>query len=296
MIVALGDLMMDITIHADCLIPQSEHCSGRAAISPGGSAANFAVWAARLGAQVGLIAKVGRDVLGRSLLDDLQRERVINGVAVGDDTTGLFLIIVDAGGRRTLLATRGATATLSRDDLDWNLLNQAELLHVTAYSFLEEAPRQAALAAMRHVKGRGGWLSLDPCSHGYLQQVGAEAFLAMTEGVDLFFPNWDEAHALTGDENPERIVRALLKNYPLVVLKLGQDGAMAGAGDAVIHQPGLSVPVVDTVGAGDAFAAAFVVTWLAGHDLAAALREGNRIAAGVVQAAGTRATATPPAS
>ena len=70
---------------------------------------------------------------------------------------------------------------------------------------------------------------------------------------------------------------------------------MAGTGGQIIHHPSFAVPVVDTTGAGDAFAAAFVMTWLVHHDLAAALSEGNRIAAGVVQAPGARFTATPPA-
>ncbi len=296
MIVALGDLLLDIVCRAKAPILYGTDCFVQSEISPGGSAANFAVWTARMGAQAGLIAKVGDDVLGRSLLQDLEQEKVVSSVTLGKQTTGFTLVIVDQSGERTMLAARGATSTLSVLDLDWTLLDRADLLHVTAYSFFEDTPRQAALAAMQHVKSQGKLLSLDPSAYGYLRRLGAEAFLALSQGVDIFFPNQDEGRVLTGERDPERIVHSLLAHYPMVALKMGAYGAIAGTKDTIARHPGFEVPVVDTTGAGDAFAAAFVVTWLNQHDLAAALREGNRIAAGVVQVAGARFTATPPDS
>jgi len=288
MIVALGDLMLDIVMHTQSPVLQSSDCFAQAHISPGGSAANFAIWVARLGAEVGLIAKVGDDLMGRSLLRDLAQEGVVSSVMVGKEATGLTVALVDPGSNQTMLAARGANSALSAADLDWTLLDRAELLHVTAFSFFEDAPRDAALTAMDHVKQRGGLLSVDPSAHGYLQRIGAEAFFALVQGVDIFFPNLDEGRVLTGEHQPEHVMHALLRHFPVVALKLGADGAMAGTRGTVVHHPGFTVPVVDTTGAGDAFAAAFVVTWLARHDLATALEEANRAAAGVVQVAGAR--------
>lgn len=296
MIVVLGDLLFDITCYSQTSIQYGSHCSMQARVSPGGSAGNFAMWVARLGAEVGLLAKVGADVLGRALQQDLEHEGVVSRVAVGSQTTGLTILISDQCGVDTVLAARGATAALSVADLDWQLLDRADLLHVTAYSFFEDAPRQAALTAMRHVKECGKLLSLDPSSQGYLRSVGAETFFALTEGVDILFPNLDEGCALTGESQPERIVHSLLRHFPIVVLKMGAQGALAATADAMISHPGFVVPAVDTVGAGDAFAAAFVVEWLKERDLAAALHEGNRVAAGVVQVAGARTTAALPDS
>jgi len=289
MIVALGDLMLDLVVQTPCSAPRGGHCSVQARISPGGSAANFAVWAARLGAEAALIAKVGDDVLGHALLDDLRREGVLSAVAVGHEATGFTLATVAPDGQRTMLAARGATATLSPADLDWTLLDRADWLHVTAYAFLEEAPRAAAQAAMQYVKKRGRPVSLDPASSSYLQGIGPEAFFALAEGADILFPNWDEGRALTGEEEPERIVRQLVKRFPLVALKLGSTGAIAATEERLVHEPSLAEQVVDTVGAGDAFAAAFVVTWMVRHDLAAALHEANRLAASVVQGGSARA-------
>jgi len=295
-IVALGDLMMDIACRAQAPILYGTDCFVQGGVSAGGSAANFAVWAARLGASVGLIAKVGDDLFGRSLLQDLEREGVATGVVVSTQTTGFTMLVIDQSGERTMFAARGATSELSISDLNWELLDHADVLHVTAYSFFEDIPREAALAAMGRVKRRGKLLSLDPSAYGYLQRLGPEAFIAMAQGVDLLFPNLDEGRVLTGEQEPERILRALLTRFPIVALKMGPDGALAGSGDTIVHHPGYAAPVVDTTGAGDAFAAAFVVTWLRQHDLAAAVREGNRIAAGVIQVPGARLTATPPAA
>jgi sugar/nucleoside kinase (ribokinase family) len=293
MIVALGDLLLDITCRTQAPILYGTDCFVKSTLSPGGSAANFAVWVARLGAEAGLIAKVGDDVLGRSLLQDLKQEGVTSGVVIGEETTGFTLVILDQSGERTMLAARGATSTLSIDDLDWALLDRADLLHVTAYSFFEDMPQQAALAAMRHVKSCGKSLSLDPSAYGYLQRLGAEAFFALAQGVDILFPNLDEGRALTGKREPEHIMRCLLERFPVVALKMGAQGAMAGTRDTIVHQSALAVPVVDTTGAGDAFAAAFAVTWLKQHDLASALHDGIRLAAEVIQAPGARFRAAP---
>lgn len=288
MIVAIGDFMLDIMVQAPSPLQPGGHCLTQAQVSPGGSAANFAVWARRLGAGVGLIGRVGDDLIGRALLRDLEQEGVVSGVHVGEETTGLTLALVGEDGSQTMLGARGATAALSTADLHWPLLDQAELLHVTAYSFFEDAPRAAALAAVEYTKNRGKQISLDPSAYRYLQSVGPKAFLALAQGTDIFLPNLDEGSALTGEREPHRVIGALLEHFPVVALKMGPDGAMAGADGTIVQHPGFAVPVVDTTGAGDAFAAAFVVSWLKRHDLALAVHEGNRVAAGVVQAAGAR--------
>jgi len=287
MIVALGDCMLDVILRTERSVGVS-HAFAQASLSPGGSAANFAVWAARLGAESGLIARVGDDVLGQALVRDLEQEGVETRVALGDETTGLLVELHERSEGPTFVAARGATSTLCQDDLDWTLLERAELLHVTAFSFLEQAPRQAALSALAYVKARGKLVSLDPSSHGYVQRVGAVSFLDMIADVDILFPNLDEGRALTGEREPDKVMRALMHRFPVVALKMGAQGAMAGTAETVIRHPGWDVPVVDTTGAGDAFAAAFVVSWLADHDLAAAVEQGNRVAAGVVQVAGAR--------
>ena len=96
--------MVGIVMQTDPPGPQRSRCFAQATVSPGGSAANFAVWAARLSAGVGLIAKVGDDMLGDVLLHDLEREGAVSGVAVGAETTALTLALEGAVGKRTMFA------------------------------------------------------------------------------------------------------------------------------------------------------------------------------------------------
>ncbi|MBC7263679.1 MAG: sugar kinase [Chloroflexi bacterium] len=293
MIVALGDALLDIVCQTRSPIRYGTDCFVQATISPGGSAANFAVWVARCGGQAGLIAKVGDDILGRLIVDDLRAKGVCTAVARAKKPTGVTMCLVDQTGERTMFVARGATSTLCRDDLDYRLLDQARLLHVTAYSFFEDEPREAALTAMRYVKKRGGLLSLDPSSYGYLSELGSDAFYRLAAGVDLFFPNLHEGRVLTGAEEPKDVLEALLERFPLVALKLGSGGAIAGTRTGVHCREARKVPVADTTGAGDAFAAAFIVQWLATGDVAAALEAGASLAEGVIQVPGARFMAGP---
>ena len=288
MIIALGDAMLDIVMRSRRPVRRGGHSLMHAEVSAGGSAANFAVWAARLGAEVALMAKVGDDLVGRALLLSLAQEGVLSAVSTDEQTTGLTLALEESDGGRTMLAARGANAALSIDDLNWEMIDRADLVHVSGYSFLEDAPRGAAIAAMVRVKRHGGLVSLDPSAHSYLQRVGASAFLDLSKDADIFLPNLEEGRALTGELEPHRVLRALLERFPVVALKMGPDGAMAGAGSTTKRHRGFEVPVEDAAGAGDAFAAAFTVSWLAHRDLGAALREGNRIGASVVQTAGAQ--------
>jgi len=294
MIVALGDLMVDIVMHSDSPLRVGGHCLAQAQVSAGGSAANFAVWVSRLGADVALMARVGKDLLGEALLRDLEREGVTSAVTVGRETTAMLLALEEGSSGRSILAARGATSCFGLEDIDWALLDRADLLHVTAYSFFEEKPRAAALAAMSHAKKGGSLLSLDPSSSSYLARLGSRDFLAMIREVDILLPNLEEGRVLTSEQAPERVVKELMHRFPVVVLKMGDEGAMAGADGEIRYRPGYPVSAVDTLGAGDAFNAAFVASWLAGEGLDQALDAGNRLASRVVQVPGARAARAVP--
>jgi len=95
MIVALGDLMLDIVLRSDACPEEGGRCHAGAHVSAGGSAASYAVWAARLGAEVALLAKAGDDLLGRALVRDLEREGVLSSTTLVRETTGLTVALVD---------------------------------------------------------------------------------------------------------------------------------------------------------------------------------------------------------
>jgi sugar/nucleoside kinase (ribokinase family) len=118
--------------------------------------------------------------------------------------------------------------------------------------------------------------------------VGAERFLEWTGRTDLMLPNADEAAALTGEAEPETAARTLTRRAREVVVTLGARGALWTDGTDVVHAPAAKAGApADTTGAGDAFAAGFLVEWIAGATPAAALRGGCALAAraiGIAQA------------
>jgi len=288
MIVSLGDVLVDIVSLIDGPISYGTDTFVRISITPGGSAANFATWASRLGAEAAFIGKVGHDVFGRYLREDLLAEGVAVSLATGPEATGINQSLVDHMGERTMLADRGASATLDVADLDWSMLDKTNLLHLTAYSFVTEPCHRAANAAMKRVAGHGATLSMDASSYKVLRDLGARSFQELTQGVHILFANLEEGRELTGEPEPEGILRTLAETYEIVALKLGAQGGMATAHGEKATCPAPEVEVLDTTGAGDAFAAAFVVKWLATRNLSASLAAAVALASEVVQKPGAR--------
>jgi sugar/nucleoside kinase (ribokinase family) len=128
-------------------------------------------------------------------------------------------------------------------------------------------------------------VSVDPSSSALL----SAQFLDWAEGAGLLLPNVPEAHALTGESDPERAARALAERLDEVVVTLGADGALWTDGDEVIRVPAVPVEAVeDSTGAGDAFAAGLLAARLEGAEVGEALAAGCRLAARAVQQAGAR--------
>jgi len=281
MIVSLGDVLVDIVSLIDGPISYGTDTFVRISITPGGSAANFATWASRLGAEAAFIGKVGHDVFGRYLRENLLAEGVAVSLATGPEATGINQSLVDHMGERTMLADRGASATLDVADLDWSMLDKTNLLHLTAYSFVTEPCHRAANAAMKRVAGHGATLSMDASSYKVLRDLGARSFQELTQGVHILFANLEEGRELTGEPEPEGILRTLAETYEIVALMATAHGEKATC-------PAPEVEVLDTTGAGDAFAAAFVVKWLATGNVSASLAAAVTLASKVVQKPGAR--------
>jgi sugar/nucleoside kinase (ribokinase family) len=135
----------------------------------------------------------------------------------------------------------------------------------------------------------GMTVSVDPSSAAPLRSVGAARFLAWTRGVDLLLANRDEAAVLAGTTDPHQAAQQLGDDYREVVVKLGAEGALWHRGFISASAPAeRGVEVVDTTGAGDAFAAGFLASWLLHPEPETALAAGNRLAARAVSVVGAR--------
>jgi sugar/nucleoside kinase (ribokinase family) len=183
-----------------------------------------------------------------------------------------------------MITDRGAAQQLHPEFLRGWMFPAGSRLHLPAYSLLESPLADSALLAVDLCRRAGGSVGVDTSSVGPLRAYGRERFLALLErvGPDLLFANDAEATFLSGTHDAEA-GSALLRRYARAVIwKLGAGGA-AARDDTFVRGEAIGVPVVDTTGAGDAFAAAFTVATARDLPLADALCVANRLAASVVQ-------------
>jgi ribokinase len=282
-IVVVGDLMVDVVATAAGAVAHASDTEAVVRWTGGGAAASVAAWLAADGVPVALVARAGDDIAGRGAVAELAAAGVDVHVAVdATRSTGTCVIVVDGAGERTMLPDRGANLALAPDDLPEALFVAGGHLHLSGYVLLHDGPRAAGLSALARARAAGMTISVDPASAAPERAAGAEAVLGWIGAVDLLLPNVDEARALTGEADSERAARALVARGAAreVVVTLGADGALWTNGADVVRAPAPVATVVDTVGAGDAFAAGWLAARRRGENvepaLAAACAQGAR--------------------
>jgi ribokinase len=207
--------------------------------------------------------------------------------------TGTCIVLVHPGGERTMIPDAGAN-----DALELAELPAGEHLHLTGYGLLRRGSRPAMLRALELARERGMTVSVDPSSAAPL--AAEPAFLDRIAGAALLLPNADEARVLTGEPDPERAARALARRVrsssasrrgtadSAVVVTLGAEGALWSDGERVLRAPAVAGHVVDTTGAGDAFAAGLLAARAGGAEPAEQLAAGCELAARAVGVRGAR--------
>lgn len=288
-VVVVGDVATDVVV---VLAGRPAPGSDRPAsitTRGGGAGGNVAAHLAQLGTAVRLVGCVGDDPAGLGLTDELAADGVRLALrTVPGASTGTVVCLVEPGGQRSMLSDRGANLELAPGDL--RLPGTGGHLHLSGYTLLHPRPRTAGLAALRSAAAAGCTISVDPASTEPLRLYGVDRFLDDTDVATLLLPNEDEARLLTGCADVQEAARALAERYPVVVVKLGADGALWATRDTLLHRPAHPTTVVDTTGAGDAFAAGLLSVWLAapGVSAATALDAGLARAALVVSRPGAR--------
>jgi sugar/nucleoside kinase (ribokinase family) len=285
-VVALGDLMVDVVVRLSGPFARGSDVPAQIRFHGGGSAANVAAWLAAAGAEVALVARVGEDERGRDAAAELRAAGVDARLAADPElATGTCLVLVGPDGERTMAPDAGANDALGSEDLEDELLLEGSHLHVAGYSLLRSGSRSAACSAIARARAAGMTVSVDPSSSALL----SAGFLDDAAGATLLLPNASEAHALTGDSDPERAGRSLARRFGEVVVTLGAAGALWTDGDAVLRAAAEPVDaVVDSTGAGDAFAAGFLSERARRAGVAEALAAGCRLAARAVTTRGAR--------
>jgi len=259
----------------------------------GGDTSNTVIAAARQGARTGYLGAVGRDPFGTGLRALWAAEGVDHaGVrSHADAPTGVYFVRPHASGREFWYARRGSAASLyGPDDLPEAAIAGARVLHVSALSqAISPSMRAAVTHAAEIARANGTRVSYDTnlrLNLWSLEEARAtiDAFLPL---ADLVFPSDDEAAQLTGLTDPDAILdHYLARGAGMVVLKRGAAGAMVAMQEARFAVPPAPATPVDSTGAGDSFAGAFLAYLLETDDPTVAAKRAARVAAGTVSGHG----------
>jgi ribokinase len=265
-VLVFGDINVDVLARLghdlrpgdDNLVPDLHHHCG-------GVGANAAIAFARWGVPVRLLGCVGRDWFGEFALRCLTNERI--DVSYVQQTecalTGLIFIPISPDGQRTIVGSRGANAHIALLDDSWSCLHGVEALFLVGYDFLSPASRLVAENLLREASKRRVRVALDVGS-APSQQI-PKVILEVARSVDILFVSQDEAMSLAGKRGGEDVDGALDQlGAKENIIKLGAGGCIIRDAGRWIRVPAFGISAVDTTGAGDAFAAAFLRARLRG--------------------------------
>lgn len=288
-LLVVGDVVTDIVArHRGPLAPQTDNAA-RTAVLPGGSAANAAAWAARSGAEVRLLARVGADSAEwhrAALRADGVRARL---VVDARRATAVVICLVDEEAERTFVTDSGASAALGPADWAPELLAGVARVHLSGYLYFWESGRELAAVVVAAAREAGVPVSVDPASTGFIRRMGVPAFRSAVGRVGLLLPNLAEARLLAGVDEVRAAAARLSTVHGEVVVTLGAQGALVARGGRVVAQvSGAVVEAVDSTGAGDAFTGAYLAARLAGAKQAEAAIAGCEAGAAAVGVVGGR--------
>ena len=259
-------------MRVESLPKRNEHAfSDEGQITFGGSAANFATQATRLGIKTTLLGCVGDDLYGQLFFKEMAKIGVdTSGVLVLDNqATGLFIYIHDEQDSQIVVARPGANRFLEKRIFEEENMIDAKVIHVAgAFPMMIEG-------AMETSTTNGIILSLDPG-----RSAGNLDFQKILRRTDLLFINRQELKDYFKIEPIESELRKFAKTFPgIVIVKMGKDGAIATDGFEYCTSGVFEVPVRNTLGAGDAFAAGFNTAWTRSENITQALNIANAVAA-----------------
>ncbi len=293
MILCIGDIALDVIVLINSDINYGSDTPSKISTHGGGAAANTAAWLAHSGAQVYLCARVGDDVAGRSVLAELDQLGISHSMnPIKELATGVVVVLVDKTGERTMFPDSGANSGLSERDLP--PLDEVTVAHLSGYSLFNPLSTDGVVKIIERLKSKNIPIFFDPASIGTMSIFGIEKVKQYLPLMDGLFLNEEEAIFITGKTNVESALDELTGQIPLVVIKQGSRGSTAKSrGGEIVQLPALELTILDSTGAGDSFAAGFILEWIATRDLATSLRQAIAMASLCVVTIGGRPPVNP---
>jgi sugar/nucleoside kinase (ribokinase family) len=287
----IGDLMLDIVAQ----IPSSPHDlhlgnDTRTVISThgGGAGGNVASWLSVLGNDVTMVGRIGNDAAGSAITAEFDALGISYGEIVKKGFhTGVVICLVDPSGERTMLADNGANAGLAVSDLP--ALDGVDAIYLTGYAPLAPLSRAGVLEMIEIINKLQIPIVFDPATVGGMQGVPVEEILSWCALMDTVIMNEEEAIYLSGLSNLESALNFFVEHTHRVIIKRGSAGAIGlERGGQIISVEAQTTEVVDTTGAGDAFAAGFIDAFTGRRDFSHAMERASAVAGHCVAIVGAR--------
>ena len=281
MLCTIGDLIEDVVVWLNGELNIGSDTDSIIVRTRGGSAANVAMFGALTGTPSRFIGQVGNDNLGEQLCASLRG----SGVDVCTEArgrTGSIVVVVQPNGERTFLTDRGVASDLSVFDAQH--LAGVSIVHVPTYSLAHDPLATTAIQYIRAARASGALISIDASSTSVLRDYGIGRYSELIASIapDVFLCNNDEAALLNID------TARPMPGVELTVIKRGALPVTAITAAGVVTE--VAIPpvakIVDTTGAGDAFAAGFLPVYATSRNIKDSITNGNLIAARVLRSPG----------
>jgi sugar/nucleoside kinase (ribokinase family) len=291
-LVVLGDLVADLIVPVERLpLEPNKHGWAEGIFVEPGGAGNVMVAARRLNLAVAALGHLGSDRYGAEALAMLRAEGVdVSYIAVHPErSTVLCIVLADQLEQHVYLGIKDDLGRWPLPPAWHEVIRQSRALYSDGYTLRDILKPEDVFAAFATARAAGVPVYFDPGPQ--IEFVPPEQRERALTATDVLLLAESEADLLSPLRDREELARALLALGPtVVVLKLGGEGCLVATGDDLFHVPGFTVPVVDTVGAGDSFAPAFIAGRLRGGSLrdAAILANAMGATAATVRGAGTR--------
>jgi sugar/nucleoside kinase (ribokinase family) len=250
----------------------------------GGSAANTVTGSAKLGVPSAFIGKIYNDEVGNNYDSDMQSYGVRPILLEGDQASGQSLVFITPDRERTFATYLGAAASMMAEDLKPEFFAGSDLFYIEGYLVQNH---NLILSAVQMAKEYGLKVALDLASYNVVEENIEFLTHLVDNYVDIVFANEEEARALTGFQ-PEEALNHLAGKVEIVVVKIGERGALARCGDESVQVDAIKANCVDTTGAGDLFAAGFIYGLHAGKSLRECTRYGTIAAGKVIEGMGSK--------
>ena len=254
----------------------------------GGAGGNVASWLAVLGNDVTMVGRIGNDAAGSAITAEFDALGISYGQIVKEGLhTGVVVCLVDPSGERTMLADNGANAGLAISDLP--ALDGVDAIYLTGYAPLAPLSREGVLEMVRTINSREIPIIFDPATVGGMQGVPVEEILSWCALMDAVIMNEEEAIYLSGLSDLESALNFFVELTPRAIIKRGSAGAIGlERGGQIISVAATTSTVVDTTGAGDAFAAGFIDAFTGRRDFSYAIERASAVAGHCVAIVGAR--------